>query len=112
MTELFEVVLNRDDKAYSRQQLIDAVADCDVLVPTVTDQIDAQVIAAAKNRLGLIANFGAGVDHIDLTAAKERDIIVTNTPGVFTDDTAESNDGDDYRSSAPCPRGDWARAAG
>jgi glyoxylate reductase len=62
---------------------------CDVLVPTVTDRIDGTMIAEAGGRLGLIANFGAGVDHIDLAAARARKIIVTNTPSVFTDDTAD-----------------------
>ena len=89
MSELFDVVLNRDDKPLSRQELIEAVAECDVLVPTVTDRIDSELIEAGGDRLGLIANFGAGVDHIDLAAARDRKIFVTNTPGVFTDDTAD-----------------------
>jgi glyoxylate reductase len=65
------------------------MADCDVLVPTVTDTIDASIIAAAPPRLKLIASYGAGVNHIDLAAAKAKGIMVTNTPGVFTDDTAD-----------------------
>ena len=89
MAELFDVVLNRDDHALSREDLIAAMADADVLVPTVTDTIDADLIAAASPRLRLIANFGAGTDHIDLHAARARKIMVTNTPGVFTDDTAD-----------------------
>lgn len=89
MRELYDVTLNTDDTPFSRQQMIDAVQDCDVLVPTVTDRIDGEIIAAAGSRLGMIANFGAGTDHIDLKAARERGIIVTNTPGVFTDDTAD-----------------------
>ena len=89
MCELFDAVPNYEDKPFSRNDLIAAMADCDVLVPTVTDQIDAEMIAGAPNRLRLIASFGAGVDHIDLTAAREKGIIVTNTPGVFTEDTAD-----------------------
>ena len=64
-------------------------ADADVLVPTVTDHINGAMIETAGKRLGLIANFGAGIEHIDLAAARGRKIIVTNTPGVFTDDTAD-----------------------
>lgn len=89
MAELFDVELNTQDRPLSREELIAAMADADVLVPTVTDRIDAEMIAAAGNRLGLIANFGAGTEHIDLAAARARKIIVTNTPGVFTDDTAD-----------------------
>jgi len=89
MAELFDVVVNHDDHALSRDQLIAAMADADVLVPTVTDTIDGDLIAAAGPRLRLIANFGAGIDHIDLRAARARKIVVTNTPGVFTDDTAD-----------------------
>ncbi|WP_243457197.1 2-hydroxyacid dehydrogenase [Parasphingorhabdus cellanae] len=89
MGELFDVVPNLTDRAFSREDLIAAMADCDVLVPTVTDHIDAEMIAAAPDRLKLIASFGAGVDHIDLAAARARKILVTNTPGVFTEDTAD-----------------------
>jgi len=89
MDELFNVSLNPTDAPMNRQQLIHAMRNCDVLVPTVTDRIDAEMIAAAGDRLGLIANFGAGTEHIDLAAARARKIIVTNTPGVFTDDTAD-----------------------
>jgi glyoxylate reductase len=89
MAELFDVTLNRDDHAMDRDELVAAIADADVLVPTVTDTIDAALIAAAAPRLRLIANFGAGVDHIDLKAARARKITVSNTPGVFTDDTAD-----------------------
>jgi len=89
MSELFDVVLNRDDTAMDREAIVAAMRNCDVLVPTVTDRIDAAAIAAAGDRIGLIANFGAGIEHIDLHAARERKIIVTNTPGVFTDDTAD-----------------------
>jgi glyoxylate reductase len=89
MRELFDVVLNEADTPMTRDELVAAMQDCDVLVPTVTDTIDATMIAAAGDRLGLIASFGAGTEHIDLAAAAERRIIVTNTPGVFTDDTAD-----------------------
>lgn len=89
MSELFDVVLNPDDVPMTREGLIAAMQDCDVLVPTVTDRIDAEMIAGAGERLRLIASFGAGTEHIDLAAAAARKIIVTNTPGVFTDDTAD-----------------------
>lgn len=89
MRELFDVVLNETDTPLTRDELAAAMQDCDVLVPTVTDRIDADLIAGASPRLGLIANFGAGTEHIDLAAAAARKIIVTNTPGVFTDDTAD-----------------------
>jgi glyoxylate reductase len=89
MEELFDAVLNRPDAPMSRADLERAIADTDVLVPTITDVVDAELIAAAGPRLKLIANFGAGVDHIDLHAARERGILVTNTPGVLTEDTAD-----------------------
>lgn len=89
LEELFDTRLNRDDHKMSRAELGEAMADCDVLVPTVTDQIDDGLIADAGPRLKLIANFGAGVNHIDLRAARARGIIVTNTPGVLTEDTAD-----------------------
>jgi len=89
MAELFDARFNRDDTAMDRDQMINAIADCDVLVPTVTDSIDAAMIQAAPDRLKLIAQFGAGVNNIDLDAARDRGIIVTNTPGVFTEDTAD-----------------------
>lgn len=89
MGELFDVVLNVEDRPMTRDELIAAMAGSDVLVPTVTDRIDAAMLEAAGERLGLIANFGAGIEHIDLAAARARKVIVTNTPGVFTDDTAD-----------------------
>ena len=89
MAELFHADFNAADTPFSREQLTTAMADCDVLVPTVTDRIDADLIAAAPPRLKLIASYGAGVNHIDLAAAKAKGIMVTNTPGVFTDDTAD-----------------------
>ena len=89
MAELFDARFNADDTPLTRDALVAAMADCDVLVPTVTDSIDASIIAAAPPRLKLIASYGAGVNHIDLAAAKAKGIMVTNTPGVFTDDTAD-----------------------
>ena len=89
MCELFDAVPNYTDTPFSREDLIAAMADCDVLVPTVTDHIDAEMIENAPDRLRLIASFGAGVDHIDLAAARAKKILVTNTPGVFTEDTAD-----------------------
>ncbi len=89
MGELFDVTLNTDDVPLSRAELVAAMNDCDVLVPTVTDRIDADMIEQAGEHLRLIANFGAGTEHIALDAAAARKMIVTNTPGVFTDDTAD-----------------------
>lgn len=93
MSELFDVELSEADLPMNAEALAAAAARCDVLVPTITDHIDAAVIAAGSaamgGRLGLIANFGNGVDHIDLKAARAAGIIVTNTPGVLTDDTAD-----------------------
>ena len=89
MSELFDARLNTADVPLTRDQLVAAMQNCDVLVPTVTDRIDAEMIAGAGKDLGLIANFGAGTEHLDLHAAADRHILVTNTPGVFTDDTAD-----------------------
>jgi len=89
MAELFDVELNFTDEAFTRERLADALARADVLVPTVTDELDAGLIAGAGEGLRLVANFGNGVDHIDLAAARARNVIVTNTPGVLTDDTAD-----------------------
>jgi glyoxylate reductase len=89
MVELFDVVLNADDRPMDAAALAAAVADTDALVPTITDQIDKALIDAAGPRLRIIANFGAGVDHIDVEAAHARGIAVTNTPGVLTEDTAD-----------------------
>ncbi len=89
MEQLFDTSNNRADIPMTRDQLAAAMADCDVLVPTVTDDIDAGLIEGAGERLRLIANFGAGVNHIALKAARARGIIVTNTPGVLTEDTAD-----------------------
>ena len=89
MEQLFDTTLHRAEGKMTRDQLAAAMAACDVLVPSVTDTIDADLIAGAGERLKLIANFGAGVNHIDLKAARARGIIVTNTPGVLTEDTAD-----------------------
>jgi glyoxylate reductase len=89
MMELFDARLNVDDRPMTKVELIEAVRVADVLVPTVTDRIDAAVLAQAGPNLRLIANFGAGVDHIDLATARQRGITVTNTPDVLTEDTAD-----------------------
>lgn len=89
LTDLFDVRLNTDDTPFDMQKMIEAVQRCDVLVPTVTDIISREIIDAAGPRLKLIANFGAGTDHIDVAAAYEKGITVTNTPGVLTEDTAD-----------------------
>lgn len=89
LAELFDTELNEQDAPMSRDALASAMTRCDVLIPTVTDEIDGALIRQAGERLALIANFGAGVDHIDLHAARARDIMVTNTPGVLTEDTAD-----------------------
>jgi glyoxylate reductase len=89
MRELFDAKLNVDDKPMSQAQLVEAARVADVLVPTVTDRIDRAVISQAGPQLRLIANFGTGVDNIDLDTARNRAITVTNTPGVLTEDTAD-----------------------
>jgi glyoxylate reductase len=89
MRELFDTRLNDDDKPPSQGDLVEAVRTADVLVPTVTDEIDAAVLAQAGPNLKLIANFGNGVDNIDVQGALARGITVTNTPGVLTEDTAD-----------------------
>ncbi len=89
MRELFDARLNVDDRPLGREELMEAVRDADVLVPTITDRIDEEVIAAAGDNLKLIANFGNGVDKIDVSAAARRGITVTNTPNVLTEDTAD-----------------------
>ena len=87
--ELFDVRLRDDDTPMSRAELSEAVKTADILVPTVTDEIDAALLAGAGPRLKLIANYGVGVDHIDVATARQRGILVSNTPGVLTDDTAD-----------------------
>ncbi|GIT87857.1 MULTISPECIES: 2-hydroxyacid dehydrogenase [Roseobacter] len=89
LCELFDVQLRQDDKPMERSELVEAIKTADVLVPTVTDDIDSALIANAGDRLKLIANYGAGVDHIDVATARQRGILVSNTPGVLADDTAD-----------------------
>jgi glyoxylate reductase len=89
MRELFDARLNLDDKPMDQAALIEAIQKADVLVPTVTDRIDSKVLVRAGPNLKLIANFGTGVDNIDVDAAARRGITVTNTPGVLTEDTAD-----------------------
>ncbi|CEJ83697.1 putative D-isomer specific 2-hydroxyacid dehydrogenases family protein; putative Glyoxylate reductase (Glycolate reductase) [Hyphomicrobium sp. GJ21] len=89
MCELFDTKLNVEDKPMTQAQLVEAVKTADVLVPTVTDRIDRAVLTQAGPRLRLIANFGTGVDNVDLDTARNRSILVTNTPGVLTEDTAD-----------------------
>jgi glyoxylate reductase len=89
MMELFETRLNLGDTPMSQAELSNAVNAADVLVPTVTDRIDNTILSQAGNNLKLIASFGTGIDHIDFAAAKKRNITITNTPGVLTEDTAD-----------------------
>lgn len=89
MAELFDASFNVGDVPMNRTELAHAMAQCDVLVPCISDQIDAGLIVGAPERLQLIASFGSGVDHIDLAAARAKGVIVTNTPGVLTEDTAD-----------------------
>ncbi len=89
MAELFDCRFNADDHPYSADEILASLDGCDIFVPTVTDKIDAALINAMPPCVKLIASFGAGVNHIDLAAAKAKGILVTNTPGVFTDDTAD-----------------------
>ena len=89
MAELFDLIPNPEDRKMTRDELAAAMRHSDVLVPTVTDRIDAPLLAQAGERLKLIANYGAGVDHIDVQSARQRGILVSNTPGVVTEDTAD-----------------------
>ncbi|WP_339830951.1 D-glycerate dehydrogenase [uncultured Parvibaculum sp.] len=89
MGELFDVRLNADDHPMSAAELVTAMREADVLVPTVTDRIDAKLLAQAGENLRLIAQFGTGVDNIDVETARRRGVTVTNTPGVLTEDTAD-----------------------
>lgn len=89
MKELFDVDLRDPDTPMTRDELAAALRRADVLVPTITDQIDAGLLGQAGDKLKLIANYGAGVDHIDVATARQRGILVSNTPGVVTDDTAD-----------------------
>ncbi len=89
LKELFDVTLRDEDTPLTREELSEAMRSADVLVPTITDDIDASMMAQAGPRLKLIANYGAGVDHIDVQSARQRGILVSNTPGVVTEDTAD-----------------------
>lgn len=89
LKELFDVSLRDPDTLMSREELALAMRDCDVLVPSILDRIDAGLIGQAGTKLKLIANYGAGVDHIDVQTARSRGILVSNTPGVSTEDTAD-----------------------
>ena len=89
LRELFKVRLRDSDAPMTRAELAEAVAEADVLVPSLSDTIDAGLLAQAGERLKLIANYGAGVDHIDVATARQRGVLVSNTPGVLTDDTAD-----------------------
>lgn len=89
LKELFDVELNATDVQLDREALRSAIQGADVLVPTITDTIDAGLLGQAGERLKLIANYGSGIDHIDVATARQRGIQVSNTPGVVTDDTAD-----------------------
>ncbi|MGB0902078.1 2-hydroxyacid dehydrogenase [Halocynthiibacter sp.] len=89
MTELFDVKLRDDDTPMTVDELAQAMQDADVLVPTINDKLDSRLLSRAGDRLKLIANFGAGVDHIDVETARQRGILVSNTPGVSAEDTAD-----------------------
>ena len=89
LSELFKVTLRDDDTPITRTELGEAMKTADILVPTVTDEIDATLLGQAGGQLKLIANYGAGVDHIDVMTARQRGVLVSNTPGVLTDDTAD-----------------------
>ncbi|WP_422071933.1 2-hydroxyacid dehydrogenase [Tranquillimonas rosea] len=89
LAELFDVRFNPDDRRMSKSELAEAMRGADVLVSTITDTIDAGLLAQAGDRLKLIAQFGSGVDNLDVATARQRGILVSNTPGVVTDDTAD-----------------------
>jgi len=89
MKELFDVRLREDDTPMTREAIAAAMQEADVIVPTITDRIDAPLLAQAGEKLKLIANYGAGIDHIDVATARQRGILVSNTPGVLTEDTAD-----------------------
>ncbi|MEP1586871.1 MAG: D-glycerate dehydrogenase [Tateyamaria sp.] len=93
LSELFDVTLRDNDDAMSRNEIVEAMKTADVLVPTITDTIDAAMIGQAGDRLKLIAHYGAGVDNIDVATARQRGILVSNTPGVLTEDTADMSMG-------------------
>nr|WP_174838944.1 MULTISPECIES: D-glycerate dehydrogenase [unclassified Ruegeria] len=115
LSELFDVTLRDTDNPMSRDELVAAVKTADVLVPTITDTIDGGVLGQAGEQLRLIANYGAGVDNIDVATARQRGILVSNTPGVLTDDTADMTMGLILAVTRRIPeglsvmqKGDWA----
>ena len=89
MKELFDVNLSNSSTPLTREQLLKNMKDCDVLVPTIGDKIDSNLIKESGKRLKLIANYGVGFDHIDVLNASKKGITVTNTPNVLTEDTAD-----------------------
>ncbi|MCY4261669.1 MAG: D-glycerate dehydrogenase [Rhodobacteraceae bacterium] len=89
LSELFDTTLRHDDTPMTKGELAMAMASANVLVPTITDSIDHALLAKAGPQLRLIANYGAGFDHIDIETARQRGILVSNTPGVNSDDTAD-----------------------
>ena len=89
MMELFDTTLNEKDVLLTEEQLIDVFKNYEIIVPSIADNISEQVISGSGNSTKLIANFGAGTDHIALNSAKKKDIIVTNTPGLLSEDTAD-----------------------
>ncbi|KPU83501.1 2-hydroxyacid dehydrogenase [Marinosulfonomonas sp. PRT-SC04] len=89
MKELFDVELRETDVPMTRDEIVDAMKRADVLVPTLSDTVDAKMLTQAGDQLRLIANYGAGVDHIDVQTARQRGVLVSNTPGVATEDTAD-----------------------
>jgi glyoxylate reductase len=89
MSELFDVELRDEDRPMTKAELVSAMGRADVIVPCITDRIDGGMLGQAGEKLKLIANYGAGVDHIDVATARQRGVLVSNTPGVMTDDTAD-----------------------
>jgi len=89
LTELFDTQLNETDTPFTHKQLVDALQTAEVIVPTLSDNLDARTLAKAGNQLKLISNYGSGYDHIDIEAAKTHDILVTNTPGLLSEDSAD-----------------------
>lgn len=89
LAELFNVTLNKADTPFTNRQLAQALKTADVVVPTLNDTLDAKMIAAAGDQLKLIANYGSGYDHIDIDAADKRGILVTNSPGLLSEDSAD-----------------------
>lgn len=89
LTETWDTTLSVDDAPLDRAALRRAMVDYDAWMPTITDRIDADLLGVSGRRVRIVANYGAGVDHIDLVAAKAAGVLVTNTPDVLTEATAE-----------------------